>query len=64
MKAIPYLTINPNQELQKQVQELKEERTEIGLIKLQNKQQVQLLLEENRKTNEENQLILGSKWKN
>ena len=29
MKAIPYLTINPNQELQKQVQELKEERTEI-----------------------------------
>ena len=57
MKAIPYLTINPNQELQKQVQELKEERTEIELIKLQNKQQVQLLLEENRKTNEENQLI-------
>lgn len=56
-KAIPYLTINPNQELQKQVQELKEERTEIELIKLQNKQQVQLLLEENRKTNQENQLI-------
>ena len=37
MKAIPYLTINPNQELQKQVQELKEERTEVTVMELKHR---------------------------
>ncbi|MFI5241346.1 MAG: tyrosine-type recombinase/integrase, partial [Microgenomates group bacterium] len=56
-KAIPHLTINPNQELLKKVEKLKEEKNEVSIMELKHRQTVDLLLEENRKTNEENQLI-------
>ena len=50
LKAIPYLTINPNQELLKQVKELKEEKNEVTVMELKHRHTMDMILEDNRKT--------------
>lgn len=57
MKAIPFLTIDPSPQLQKQVEELKEEKNEVTIMEIKHRQTVNMLLEEHRKTKEENSAI-------
>lgn len=52
-KAISFLTINPNQQLLKQVEELKEKKNEVTIMELKHRQTMDLILEDNRNTKEQ-----------
>lgn len=55
--AIPKLTIDPSVQYQKKIEEQKEQLNEIQLMKLEHKNQMHLLLDENKKTNEGIQML-------
>jgi hypothetical protein len=53
LKAVPFLTIDPKNNLEKEVQELTDEKNEVLIKELEHKRTVQMLIEENNKTKQE-----------